>query len=53
MDKPIVNILTRPNSDSDDWKPVFSTNLGVSVEYATQYVELNHELGWTKYRFLY
>lgn len=47
--QPIINVLTRTNSESDVWRPLES----VSPDYAAHYVQLNRELGWTKYRFVY
>lgn len=53
MNTQTVTVLARRNADSDDWQPVFRSIKGVSPEYAAQYVELNRELGWTKYRLIY
>lgn len=48
----IVSIQTR-GSEKMDWKSVFASNLSISESYAMQYMDLNYELGWTKYRIVY
>lgn len=53
MEQPIINILTRTTPNSNDWRPVFATLESVNAEYAAQYVDINRQLGWTKYRFVY
>lgn len=50
----IDNIETRRNSDSEDWKPVFLYAYGdINPAYARQYLDINRELGWDKYRVVY
>lgn len=50
----IDNIETRRSADSDDWKPVFLFAYGdIEPRYARQYLEINRELGWDKYRIVY
>lgn len=49
----IRNIETRSSVESD-WKPVFSfpPASGINVDYAAQYLDINSELGWDKYRLV-